>query len=150
MKEPVPPGSSHFEFLLITLWLVQQCLIQAFLVEYSSARERGEIDVCGGTVVRANTEQSVLIFFLSLHSFCHLYAEHWQWLVPMQILRTQSATCFLLYKVINCILLVSHVYSVLIKQLEWKPSSSWEQAGKHWPIQAHNPLRPQFLIYEGD
>lgn len=60
-------------------------------------------------------------------SFCHyspffIFMQHWQRLGPMEISGTHSATCFLLCKVIKCILLVSSVYSFLIKQLEWKPS----------------------------
>lgn len=78
----------------------------------------GKIDVRGGRVVGPSRERSVLIFFLSLQPVFHLYAERWRRLVPMQILGTQSATCFLLYEVIKRILLVSRAYSLLIKQLE--------------------------------
>lgn len=132
-------------------------LNQTVLVKRSAiSAGEGKINECDGTVVRPSGEYSVLIFFFVITLSFPSNAEHWRRLIPMQILGTQSASCFLLFKVINCILLVTHVYSVLIKQLEWKPSvllrSSWEPASRETLAYSKNCINPEsagcLAVYE--
>lgn len=75
----------------------------------------GKLGVCGGTVVGPSREQSVVIHY-SFSSLCRTLA------VTGSNADLWDPKCHLFSivqgAVIKCILLVFHVYSVLIKQLE--------------------------------
>lgn len=109
-------------------------------------------NVSTGTVVRPSTELCADINFVII-TFCVSYcAEHWQPLSPVFLFETQSTTCFQLYNVINSTLLVSLVYSILIKRLEWKPPQHtlWRNRdgkSKGPAVRPASPLKPTILSF---
>lgn len=145
------PWPDWFKYLLL-LWLIWSLVPEWGCVNAALWHQQGEEeDQCVWWDCCQAQQRAECWYPFRRYTVFHLYAEHWQWRVPMQVFGTQSTTCFLLYKVIKCILLVSRVYSVLIKRAWMKTISTRAPENQSWETLVKTALiqkDPLVLIYK--